>query len=96
MGNRMGLNNLVVSIKSSTPASGPSGLGMYDMAVQFNSDLDHLGKFFNACVSQRTLIVPNSVLLDSLDDPNGLFGNTIQVSLVVLVYGQLGKPQGSN
>jgi hypothetical protein len=90
LGNQMGLSKLVVSIIKSTP-SAPGTLGMYDMNMTFYSDYEQLGKFMNACVKQRAIMVPNGVLMDAQDDPSGLYGNTLNVALVVLIYGQVGK-----
>lgn len=90
LGNRAGLGKLTVSIKSST-ASVPGTLGMYDMNMTFVSDFDQLGKFMNACVRQRAIMIPNSLEMDALDDPFGMYGNTLSVDLVVLIYGQVGK-----
>ncbi|HTA17463.1 MAG TPA: type 4a pilus biogenesis protein PilO [bacterium] len=94
LGNQMGLSKLAVSIKSSTP-SGPGTLGMYDMNMDFTSDFEQLGKFMNACVRQRAIMVPNSLEMDAADDPFGVYGTTLTVNLVVLIYGQIGKAGGN-
>jgi hypothetical protein len=95
LGNQMGLSKLTVSIQKSTP-SAPGTLGMYDMSLTFLSDYEQLGKFMNACVRQRALMIPNTCAMDALDDPNGMFGNTLSVNLIVLIYGQVGKSSGMN
>jgi Tfp pilus assembly protein PilO len=95
LGNQMGLSKFTVSITKSTP-SAPGTLGMYDMSMQFNSDFDQLGRFMNACVRQRAIMIPNTLTMDAVDDPSGLYGNTLNVNLIVLIYGQVGKSSGVN
>lgn len=83
LAHQMGLEELKIDVQE-VPNS---ELGQYDVHVDFNSDFDHLGKFYNACVSQRCIMVPDSVSLRSVDDPSGLYFDTLSVDLSLQVYG---------
>jgi Tfp pilus assembly protein PilO len=83
LAHQMGLEELKIDVQE---VANPE-LGEYNAHVSFKSDFDHLGKFYNACVSQRCIMVPDSVSLNSVDDPSGLYFDTLSVDLSLLVYG---------
>jgi Tfp pilus assembly protein PilO len=87
LGNQLGLGGWSVSVKDMPASTVAPGIAVYSVETKFNSDFDHLGRFMNACVDQRTIVVPSSVILKSVDDPIGLYNDTMTVDLTLLVYG---------
>ncbi|MGH7441617.1 MAG: hypothetical protein ACREKE_02970, partial [bacterium] len=55
--------------------------------VVFDADLNRLGQFLNACVSERRMIVPESATIRNFQDPTGLYEDTLNVDLDLTAYG---------
>jgi Tfp pilus assembly protein PilO len=82
----------VTAKQQSAPGRGSraSALGSYEVTVSFQSDFESVGRFLNACVGQRRIIVPEGISLRSYTDPNGLYDDTLSATITLAVYG--GKP----
>ena len=91
LGKGLGLGNWIINV---TKGASIGGIGQYAVTLTFASDYERLGGFLNACVSQRRIIVPTSITLNSVDDPNGVYNNTMTVALTLTVYGGLDSKSG--
>jgi len=89
LGNQMGLRDLTVKVTELPAAGATVDMNKYDVVVDFHSDFEHVGKFINTCVNQRRIMVPGSVTLNALDDPNGLYFDTVSAEVDLTVYGGL-------
>ncbi|HTB21673.1 MAG TPA: type 4a pilus biogenesis protein PilO [bacterium] len=91
LGKGLGLGNWLITV-AKQPSIG--GIGQYAVQLSFKSDFERLGGFLNACVSQRRIIVPTGITINSVDDPNGVYNDTMTVSLNMTVYGGLDAKAG--
>jgi Tfp pilus assembly protein PilO len=53
-----------------------------EVTLSYNADLDKTGQLLNACVSQPNIVLPVSLELIRLDDPNGVYRETVGVKFV--------------
>jgi hypothetical protein len=93
LGNAENLKDWIADVKPAG-APGVGAIGSVSVELKFKSDFDHLGRFLNGCLTQKRLLVPESMVLKRLEDPSGIFSDTVDVDLFVTVYGgkQKGKP----
>ncbi len=84
------------AVVTAHPPAGAEAMGQFQVHAKFNADFDRLGRFLNACVSQRRLVIPVGVDLRAMTDPSGLYYDTLAADLDMTVYGgSAAKPQGA-
>jgi Tfp pilus assembly protein PilO len=93
VGNALNLRDWTVDVKEPVAAPGSSGgdMSVCKVEVRFKADYEHLGRLLNGCLGQKRLIVPDTVTIRNLDDPTGVFTDTVDVVLDLSVYGGKAK-----
>ena len=78
-----GLSLRVTKFEVESKANPKGGGELQSINLEFEGDLERLGRLLDACVSQQHIFLPNSVELTRLDDPDGQFRNTVKVKLMM-------------
>lgn len=94
LGHSLNFNNWSFEAKKRERTKLPGvSLDEVEVKARFNSDFDRVGKLLNLCLSQTRLIVPDSMTLTKVDDPSGVYRETLKAEVTVKV---LVSPEGGS
>jgi hypothetical protein len=98
IGNELNLRDCAVTnpspIAPANVGGGGGDLVVSKVEVRFKADYENMGTFINNCLNQLELVVPESITIAHLEDANGFYVDTVDVDLVMSVYG--GKAKGKS
>lgn len=87
LGNGFNLANWSYEVKERTKTK-TAGLNLdeVDVRARFNSDFERVGRFMNVIVSQTRLLVPETFILNRLNDTSGIFVDTLSADITFKVF----------
>lgn len=56
------------------------------LKLRFKADLEQTGRLLNACLAQTRILVPDAIVLDRQNDPNGRFDDTLSAIFDLRVF----------
>jgi hypothetical protein len=94
LGHSLNFNNWSFETKKREKTKLPGvSLDEVEVKARFSSDFESVGKLLNLCVGQVRLLVPDSLTLTRVDDPSGVYRETLKAEVVVKV---LVSPEGGS
>lgn len=87
LGNSLNLSDWSYEVKPRDKSkTGGSDLDEVFVRMKFKADLEQTGRLLNACLGQSRIVVPDTLVLLRVDDPNGFYRETVDAVLEMRVF----------